>query len=297
MILNARSQYRIRHTVIAQVLAIVAAGSVGFAVGDVLATPVPNAATITTTWPAERTKTENSKTALEWSWRLAPGRTIEIKGVHGSITAEASGGDRVEVTARKRWRRSDPDEVRIEVIEHEDGVTLCVVYPTPPGEEPNTCVPGEGGRSSTRNNDVSVDFQVRVPRGVNLSANTVNGNLELGRIAGQVEAHTVNGSIHLAAGEQASATTVNGSITATLGARRWTDAIEFTTVNGQITLELPEGVDADVDARTMNGSISSDFPLELSGRLNRRMRGTIGEGGGGLDLSTLNGSIRLLKAR
>jgi len=51
-----------------------------------------------------------------------------IKGVSGDIRAVASSGD-VEVTAAKHARRSDPDDVKIEVVEHEDGVTICAVYP------------------------------------------------------------------------------------------------------------------------------------------------------------------------
>jgi hypothetical protein len=46
----------------------------------------------------------------------------------------------------------------------------------------------------------------------------------------------------------------------------------------------------------VNGSVESDFPITVRGRMNpRSLRGRIGEGGRDLDLTTVNGSIRLLK--
>jgi len=46
----------------------------------------------------------------------------------------------------------------------------------------------------------------------------------------------------------------------------------------------------------VNGSISSDFPLTVSGKLSpRHIRATIGSGGRELRLHTVNGSIELRK--
>ena len=67
---------------------------------------------------------------FHWTGTLAPGKRLEIKGVSGDIRATLASGTQIEVTARKTGRRSDPDEVRIEVVPFEDGVTICAVYPT-----------------------------------------------------------------------------------------------------------------------------------------------------------------------
>ena len=46
----------------------------------------------------------------------------------------------------------------------------------------------------------------------------------------------------------------------------------------------------------MNGSISTDFPLTVQGRINRRqLNATIGSGGRELELETVNGSIDIKK--
>lgn len=234
---------------------------------------------------------------FRWTGRLAADKEIEIKGVNGDIRALAATGREVEVTAIKRGRRSDPSEVRIEVVEHDDGVTICAVYPSEGSRRLNSCESGSGGRMSTRDNDVVVDFVVRVPAGVSFVGRTVNGDVDAEGLASDVEAVSVNGGVSVATSGTAEAETVNGSITATIGRADWQGAARFETVNGGITLTLPAGLDADVEAETVNGDISSDFPLTIKGRFGpRRLNGTIGKGGRELALKTVNGSIRLKRS-
>ncbi len=81
-----------------------------------------------------------------------------------------------------------------------------------------------------------------------------------------------------------------------MGRANWTDQLEFSTVNGGITLIFPPKLDTEVRANTVNGDIESDYPLTVSGKFGpRRVRGTIGAGGRTLSLSTVNGEIRLRK--
>src|SRR3954471_10555410 len=115
---------------------------------------------------------------FRWHGAIPQGKAIEIKGVNGDIRAEPSGSNEVEVTADKRAQRDDPQSVRIEVVPHAGGVTICAVYPTRDGVRPNECAPGNGGRSNVQNNDVTVRFTVHVPAGVTLVAATVNGEVE-----------------------------------------------------------------------------------------------------------------------
>ncbi len=241
-------------------------------------------------------QTASSSEDFRWSGRVAAGRTIEVKGINGDVRAEASQGNEVEVTATKTARRSDPKTVEIRVIEHEGGVTICAVYPSTDSSRPNQCTPDEGGQMNVSDNDVSVTFNVRVPQGVRFSGRTVNGGIETGALGSDVYAKTVNGSIKVSAAGIARAKTVNGSITASLGRADWNGELDFKTVNGTITLDLPSNTSAEVKAETLNGDISTDFPLTILGRVSRRhLNGTIGNGSGGRELSlkTVNGSIRL----
>jgi hypothetical protein len=210
---------------------------------------------------------------FQWRGTLAEGRTLEIRGVNGTVRAVASDDGSAHVQATKHARRSDPASVRIETVEHDGGVTLCVVYPTPPrAQRANDCRPG-GGQNNVQNNDVRVDFVVRVPAGVHFAGSTVNGDVDARGLRSDVTAATVNGQINVQ---------TSGFVS------------RAATVNGNIVLQVPAGLNADVHASTVNGTIDTDFPLAVSGRIGpRSLRGTVGSGGRELRTSTVNGNIRL----
>ena len=231
---------------------------------------------------------------FNWRGRVGQGEAIEIKGVNGAIRASASNSSEVRVMATRTARRDDPDDVEIEVVEHRGGITVCAVYPTRRGRDPNTCEPGSRGRMNVHDNDVKVEFEVLVPAGVQLIAKTVNGAVTIEDLDSDVVANTVNGSIEVETTGLARARTVNGSINAAIGRSNWDGDLEFETVNGRIVLVIEGQIDADVNASTVNGGISTDFPLTVRGRFGpRRVSGTIGRGGRGLNLSTVNGSIEI----
>src|SRR3989442_6003640 len=165
-------------------------------------------------------------TAQDFNWhgRIAAGKRLEVKGVSGDIRAVLASGAEAVVNARKHARRSDPDEVEIKVVESNDGVTICAVYPTPRhARQVNDCTPGDHWSSSTEDNDVAVDFEVRVPAGVKFYGHTVNGEVEAEHLGADVWAYTVNGSVRVSTTGYAESTTVNGSIAAALGRADWAD--------------------------------------------------------------------------
>jgi len=232
-----------------------------------------------------------TKEEFRWHGAVASGGTVEVKGVNGAIRAEPAVGNEVEIVALKRGRRSSPRDVQVKVVPHDGGLTVCAVYPTSGFAAANECQPGSGGRMNVRNNDVSVDFTVRVPAGSDLVARTVNGGVQASGLRGRVEAHTVNGSVKLFTEDTAEVETVNGSIDAALGHTDWKDAASFRTVNGSITLALPREASTAVEARTVNGRIAVDFELAGARTSRRELSGTIGAGGRRLALATVNGGI------
>ena len=233
---------------------------------------------------------------FEWRGSLDQGQTLHVRGVNGPIEATLASGSEVEVRAvKKEGRRGNAEDVTVEVVEHDGGVTICAIYPSKDRDEPNECRADGRGRNNVNNNDTKVEFTVRVPAGVEFVGRSVNGDVTADGLRSDVSAGTVNGDIEISTSGTAEASTVNGNVRATLGSTLTAD-LEFSTVNGQITLELPSGVGADVHAGTVNGSIETDFPLTVMGRWGpREMSGTIGGGGPTLSLETVNGSIRLIE--
>ncbi len=232
---------------------------------------------------------------FRWQGAIASGKTLEVKGVNGSVVATAATGREARVRATKRAHKSDLSTVEIRVVEDADGVSICAVYPNNSGSSCNSRSHGNSDR--WEENDVNVDFVVEVPAGVRFDGSTVNGDVEASGITADAEVTSVNGDVVLATSGVGSATTVNGSVRLKLGKSSWTGEIEAKTVNGKVIVEMPTPTDLEVTASTLNGDFESDFPLTITGKASRQsIRGTIGKGGPELNLQTVNGEIVLRKA-
>ena len=60
--------------------------------------------------------------------------------------------------------------------------------------------------------------------------------------------------------------------------------------------DRPAALNATVSANTINGAITSDFPLTTSGKLvAHHAKGVVGDGGRQVELNAVNGSVRLKK--
>src|SRR5215207_8362052 len=244
-----------------------------------------------------------SERDFSWDGRVTSGRWLYVRNLNGSIRVERATGDRAEVTAVKRWRRGNPEDVRIETrrIGGDDGDAIICAFWTE-----NASCDEDGYRSrgdnnnnwrGRDNNDTSVEFTVKLPAGVRLGVSTVNGGVNVSGATNEVRASTVNGRVSaVSTGGPVNASTVNGDIDVRMR-DLGTGDLEYSTVNGSIEIEVPSNLDADLDMRTVNGSLSADFPITLQGRVNpRRMRATIGKGGRRIRLETVNGSVELRKA-
>lgn len=235
--------------------------------------------------------------AFSYSGALRAGRTVHLYNLNGSIEVVRASGGQVELRAEKKWRRGDPDDVRIVQIAGDGGdIVVCALW-----NDAECSASGMRSRrnsgNNNRNNDVSVHFTLRVPDGVHVDVNTVNGGVSVDGVSGMVEANTVNGGVTArSTGGPVHAQTVNGSIQATMGTMGRED-LRYSTVNGSITLELPSGVNADLDVSTVNGRVNTDFPVTIQGAISRKhLRGVIGDGGRTLKATTVNGSVTLKRA-
>ena len=234
---------------------------------------------------------------FRWEGAVASGKWVKLQNINGDVEVVAASGNRVEVTAVKRGRDADTDEVRIEVTRYgtnDENVMICAVW------HDATC--DENGYRSKRkghhdDDDVEVEFTVRLPRGVHISVGTVNGSVDVRGATGEVSASSVNGGVDaISEGGPVTASTVNGSIRASMRSLGDGD-LDFSTVNGSITVELPAQLDADLRMTTVNGTLSSrDYPLTVTGRFSpQNLRATIGRGGTRLSFTTVNGNVELRK--
>ena len=177
---------------------------------------------------------------------------------------------------------------------------------------PFRCNSHDCGRS--RDDDgyvVKMDFQVQVPRDVDIKIKTVNeGRVSVRDINGGFVVRNVNGDIPIRniAGS-GTARTVNGPVKVSFR-QNPREASDFETVNGAIELQFARDLSADFRFKTFNGGIYSDFPvtaLPLQGmqeerhgakvvfRADRYTGARINAGGPQIKVENLNGDIRILE--
>jgi beta-lactamase regulating signal transducer with metallopeptidase domain len=202
-----------------------------------------------------------STAAFSWTDMLPPGSTIEIQGVLGGIRAEQADGDSVEVRATRRGRAPVPD-LHFEVVRHTGGVTICAVYPSPPGVAPNQCVPSGVGMNNSRANDVEVEFTMRVPRGVRAALTTANGRITTGALHSVVTAATFAGDIDITTSEFASAQSNSGHVRVAMGRAAWEGRLQLSSLSGNINVTLPGDARVAFVTATTTGKITSDFLID-----------------------------------
>jgi len=217
---------------------------------------------------------------------LQPGQTLRIRDVNGSVRVRT--GDRLSIRATKHAEHSDPNSVAIKVENRSDGIVVCVHYPP---DANRGCDERRGVHNHNEDNDTVVDFDVTVPHGIVLSANTVNGSVDAIN-DGPADATTVNGSVRVEGRDVRNAGAVNGSVSVRI-LDRGRGTLSVHTVNGSIDVALPEGTGVALDAKTLTGGISADGVTVEHPRYGpgAHANATLGDGARRLSLETVNGSI------
>src|SRR6202047_2432020 len=259
--------------------------------------------------------TEREQEKIEKSFAMPAGagrRTLEIDNVWGSIEVVGTASDQARLTVNKSIRAESKGkieqakkEVTLDVTQQADLLKLN-------GNGPFRCDCHDCKRS--RDDDgyvVKMDFQVQVPRDVDIKIKTVNeGHVSVRDINGSFLVRNVNGDIqiHNIAGS-GSARTVNGPVKVSFR-QNPREASDFNTVNGNIELAFARDLSADFKFKTFNGGIYSDFPvtaLPVQGmqeehhgtkvifRADRYAGARINAGGPQIKVENLNGDIRILE--
>ena len=142
----------------------------------------------------------------------------------------------------------------------------------------------------------SVRFTLTVPATAVLEKiETVNATVSVDGTRGKAHVETVNGNIHATnLGGSARLETVNGQINATFASVSAGQEFSFETVNGSVTVALPENAGVALRTSVVNGHVDCEFPLTLTKSSGRRnLSGTIGDGRASLKAEAVNGSIHI----
>lgn len=237
---------------------------------------------------------------FRWSRSVPSGKLVRVANVSGDIAVVGADVEQVVVVARRRGSANDR-EARVEVKEHADGITVCALR-----NEESYC--DERGMHQDGNDRwgsdrerAHYDIEVRVPRRMRVSASSVSGDVRVAGTTLEVRATTVSGDARVEdvrAQDQVRVTSVSGDVTARLSTLAAGTSLELKSVSGDVDLSLPSTAGFTLSMSTVSGDLTSDFPLQMRGRFNRRsINATVNNGGSDLDVSTVSGDVRLAHNR
>jgi len=222
-------------------------------------------------------------------------------GSRGAIEASLVGNT---VTLKASSRHGAPSVVDFEITVPQDmALTLSGTYT-------EITVDGVRGPISAETVDGSVDVRGgggnimlhSIQGSVTLAdatgrieVNSVNESVELSNVSGQIKAETVNGDVSLNGIKSASveATTINGDVEYE-GTISDGGTYSFNSHNGDITVSIPEGANVTLSVATANGDIDPSFPLPLTATAGKhRYTFKLGSGSARMEVESFQGDIQL----
>jgi DUF4097 and DUF4098 domain-containing protein YvlB len=160
-----------------------------------------------------------------------------------------------------------------------------------------------GGRVSANGPEMgrrewwSVSYRINVPRRNDLDLKANNGGVTISGVSGNIRFDTNNGGVRLTElGGLVRGETHNGGLNVILSGKQWDgQGLDVETTNGGVTLDIPDGYNAELETRTVNGGFRTDYPLTIQGELSfrRGVTATLGSGGAPVRVRTTNGGLKI----
>jgi len=236
---------------------------------------------------------------------LESGSTVVAKTSYGSITV--GGADTTDCSVVATIRVQAPTEEEAAEIAEKVNIQL---------EPAGKTLTVRADKPHVKNKrSINISYQITVPMQTNIECASSYGSIELADTSGYVKAHTNYGSIDCdRINGQIQVDTSYGSVDCreiisdelTAGSNYGNIDIEYSdlapaktqtnisTSYGNIDFTAPPGFAGQVELATNYGSIKTDLPIVVKGKISsKRIEGTIGEGNGKLSLKTSYGSIRI----
>jgi len=234
---------------------------------------------------------------------------LRIDNIWGGVTVRTGKSGQISVSAIER--RSAPDQerfdrsfeaIRLDIKADVNGTSFLVGDSDERWRRMNDC---KGCR-------LDIQFDVLVPPGATVDVGTVmDGRVDIEGVSGTVSASNVNGPVRVDnITECGSIESINGKVDVGFASSPVSNCT-IETINGDITLDVPEGTGLDIELDLFNGKVSSQLmagPLDLAatvehtvenGRNQYRIQKLsglrIGAGGPTYSISSMNGDVRIQK--
>jgi DUF4097 and DUF4098 domain-containing protein YvlB len=197
--------------------------------------------------------------SAEQSYPVGQAPLLEVDNFAGNVTVHVGESGQIRAVVAKNARsRAELERINVEWKQRDNGLRIRT------------------SRSSTLMANQSVDLEIFVPADAELALDTGAGNIEVDGVQGEIQAHTGAGNIEV----QGPAGPVN--LDSGAGNIDYAGVLHaectFDTGAGNITLQLPAAISAEVDLQTGIGNIDLGG-FDVQGETSRtEVRGTIGTG-------------------
>ena len=183
------------------------------------------------------------------TFRIGTAGELYLANIVGDITISRGTGNEAHVEMIKTARGTTTEEakealglVTIDIVERPNRAELKTIYPG--GDEMR--------RGNRRNVDVSVAFNVTVPTGTRVRANSISGALSAKDVKGDLVLKSVSGAVRLAnGGGTSTAESISGTVEVV--ETSFDGALSASTASGAITLRRVKA--RRLDANSISGSL------------------------------------------
>jgi DUF4097 and DUF4098 domain-containing protein YvlB len=209
---------------------------------------------------------------------------LQVIDINGAVNVREGEGDAYAINVDTQGTERDHERYKVEFTQSESAGVKTLKLEVKDTWEPRMY-----------NSRYVADITVTVPKGKLYDAKivTVNGRVDLGNLTcDQVMMATVNGELASSASAvNATYATVNGGIGVSTGAVK--GKIFANSVNGGITISIPQGSALSLNAHAVNGHISNMLPIVVD---QKSMLGLVGKTanyteGLYIEAATVNGGI------
>ncbi|GAB3920075.1 DUF4097 family beta strand repeat-containing protein [Mucilaginibacter myungsuensis] len=248
----------------------------------------------------------------------ASATVFALHNIWGNVKIEGYNGDKILIEIDQTISARDAAEMDRAKKEFQLGFDIkpdsIIAYTAEPYDTRPRHSRSGNNESEKRYYTVRLDYVVKVPNNINLNAGTVNdGYVDIKDVYGILKVNNVNGAVSIAnAKGTTTARTINGNLTINYLSIP-TESSSYYTLNGKLEATFPANLSANVQFKSMNGGVYTDFedtetlPTEVVKSQSKNNQGTtyklnkasgvkVGKGGQVLKFETLNGNIYLKKA-
>lgn len=250
--------------------------------------------------------------------KLAPGTRVEVSSIRGSVEIETANIENAEIhIVRSAESRAELEQFKVG-IEH-NAKSLIIR-----GEQ------RQGTSSSGFGPDVRHHVMLRLPRRVDLSIQSIGGEVKIGDVDGQLAVSSVSGSVWVGAVDgQVQVSGVSGAVTfgrvnhqveiksvsggvkieqavgaltvsgvsgsLSAGISKLDRGVQINSISGDVELRFRDELNAQLSTDNISGKVSLDVPnVAVQSRSSASaIRATIGKGGPTISINGVSKGVRL----